>query len=123
MNKREIKFRAWNDNGHEHMDSWQALTAGYNAPLQILNGIPGVYFEQYTGLKDADGVEIYEGDYLLTTWDLGDDKDPLEDFGEVQFVDSAWTVVSPNGDDLLNEWVENGTSVQGNIHERPEWRV
>lgn len=74
-----------------------------------------------TGLDG--NFEIYEGDYLLTTWDLGDDKDPLEDFGEVQFVDSAWTVVSPNGDDLLHEWVDNGTSVQGNIHEQPEWRV
>jgi len=54
---RIIKFR-----------SWDARTQQMGIPDGIANDIDGDRFQvmQYTGLKDKNGNEIYEGDYLKT---------------------------------------------------------
>lgn len=55
---REIKFRIWNDKVKE-----MGIVFGldYPEPLELL---PHYIVMQYTGLKDKNGVEIYEGDIL-----------------------------------------------------------
>jgi uncharacterized phage protein (TIGR01671 family) len=68
---REIKFRVW-DKDKEIMVDWNnikiGLVSGYNGcPVQTYNfydldNSQHLVFMQFTGLKDKNGKEIYEGD-------------------------------------------------------------
>ena len=79
---REIKFRAWD--GSRMWDKTE-IAVGNNDLFEILNDHNAVElfseaFElmQYTGLKDKNGKEIYEGDivrHLYTDWASKEEDD------------------------------------------------
>jgi hypothetical protein len=65
---REIKFRAWHElNKTMVYFNPKTLTDDYIQATflaKLMNGDFGDVLMQYTGIKDADGVEIYEGDIM-----------------------------------------------------------
>ena len=65
---REIKFKAW-DKVNREMIPWNRLLNGYNLRNVFMRPeMCGLILMQYTGLKDKNGVEIYEGDIVETVY-------------------------------------------------------
>ncbi len=58
---REIKFRAWENNSMRY-DFWQRCDLGNY--LNSKGVFKNIIVMQYTGLKDKNNKEIYEGDIL-----------------------------------------------------------
>jgi uncharacterized phage protein (TIGR01671 family) len=110
---REIKFRAWNvgsgfmavQGNHHEIDT----------PAKILSIYGKDIVMQYTGLKDKNGKEIYEGDVIVTQLNAPDNK---EESLVVEFADGAFKLKKENTyyyfPFLLN------VEIIGNIWEHPD---
>ena len=105
---REIKFRMWNDKT-ECMYEDTGLTAlGLNESVELAVGA-GYILMQYTGLKDKNGKEIYEGD-IIEWFGL---KLPVT-------VDCFHGYRFMFGKDQLYKAVGTDGKIIGNIYENPE---
>ncbi len=108
---REIKFRVWNQK-RKIMYSWEDLTH-----MEVQDMCQSIFapFDheivmQYTGLKDKNGKEIYEGDIVIYNDDLY-----IVDFGYAGF-----KLLDKNG---IQQQFQNdfgNIEVIGNIYENPE---
>ena len=117
---REIKFRAW-DKQNKNMEEVDLL--GSNV-LHIKNSewenIEDFEVMQYTGLKDKNGVEVYEGDILKLFY--GKENTPLTTT-KVYFNEEGYWDSKNLSEQHPFRACYGGFSkceVIGNIHENPE---
>jgi uncharacterized phage protein (TIGR01671 family) len=130
---RAIRFRAWDT----LLKSW--LGDGYlmnNFGTVLAN--PDWVVMQYTGLKDKNGKEIYEGDLLLVFDEAvvpvtDEGQGPVEECNHIVAVEirnGVWGFEIPKSDDGetgwygLHYWSEEisseGYEIIGNIYSNPE---
>lgn len=119
---REIKFRCWNHILKNF--TYLNLFPRHNLELFFKN-FPFEYIggglQQYTGLKDMNDKEIYEGDILQAIYSGEEAPEIL--IGIVNFDDeeAVYTLaVGDNKDYLFNTQVDIYSKVIGNIYENPE---
>ena len=105
---REIKFRAWNKE-YGIMDYKFLIWAGSGRD----EGGEYESIMQYTGLKDKNGVEIYESDYLSNG-----EYEYIVEWDNKNFCWNGRNVSVPTRSAL--NWHDEEISVWGNIHQHPE---
>ncbi|KGR89267.1 YopX family protein [Lysinibacillus odysseyi] len=138
---REIKFRAWDKKLKEIFPVHELVFNKFNGEPNTIKGytddekdvwnVHGGHFMkyanenryvlmQYTGLKDKNGKEIFEGDIVQQNYrDLYNQRQAFT--GEVVYADCVYWL--KNGDEytfLYDEHRIYDSVVIGNIHENPE---
>lgn len=116
---REIKFRAWD--GEKMLMEWlECCEWGINEVFSRTS----YKVMQHTGLKDKNGVEIYEGDILLwneKNWVCSWNKRNCQ-----YFYETIESFLNEREKPVWGEWhfqkqrMERATEIIGNIHQNPE---
>lgn len=122
---RETKLRAWNKESKQYVPPMTIQEMIYSTKngfsLEQLN--EWFIFEQYTGLNDNNGVEIYKGD--IVKWGHLNNEEKthrvaiVEMYPDIQFHLIKNNVVFKFGSFAYQD-TENHLEIIGNIHENEE---
>jgi len=115
---RELKFRVWDNQSDfywgegEGMDFKKIAFNFYDSLFEECR----LVFQQYTGLIDKNGVEIYEGDIVKATSDQYTNENFI---GKVIF-DEGYFCTWVNKNDIRGIWTGDDIEVIGNIFENKD---
>ncbi len=133
---REIKFRAWDDlHKIMHKNAFQSHVKGFwfigGNIIQgsiMLGSEPMIKGMQYTGLKDKNGKDVYEGDIVTKRFNNKNTYGKyVVEFSRYDFADMGvgtstigfWLrAIEGNDEGMLDE--EKYLEVIGNIYQNPE---
>ena len=109
MDKREIKFRVW-DGERMYANAQFGIDTGVTRPFGDILLSEAWSIMQYTGLKDKNGREIYEGDVVVFPFLLGKGGRPVV----IGWKDGGWNWLSIH--------YTGGFEIEviGNVYENPE---
>lgn len=113
---REIKFRAWDTKYNRFHATGFGVFGGCQWGACKSDTLNEMVLEQFTGLKDKNGIEIYEGDIVKA-----DNHNPQ--FYMIEFIEGGFCATWKNGDgytiDINHFYSSVGCeiSIIGNIHE------
>ncbi|USK56549.1 YopX family protein [Cytobacillus solani] len=125
---REIKFRAWDLDAQDRMYSWDEIKLHFSEHVEHEK----VVVMQYTGLKDKNDKEIYEGDILnFVEFDTtGGHRDDREFTGIVKWKNGMFEIWNKPDSEFYGAdggfvlqyiWLQDDEiEVIGNIYENPE---
>jgi uncharacterized phage protein (TIGR01671 family) len=122
---REIKFRAWDKKLNKYIDMFLGfvLNDGVLEYLEdVMNVEKQVIIEQYTGLKDKNGVEIYAGDIVklyAEVYDTFGFEITKKETGKIVFNSGAFFISTDTENDPIYAY-EDDFEVIGNIHENAD---
>ena len=120
---REIKFRAWDERKNKYYNGIIAVNEDgvikFDEERNVwydTNLIP----EQYTGLKDKNGKEIYEGDILSIETSDDYTGDMTEHIDYIKYYKNNLSFGLAKKSEFLFFLFADEYEIIGNIHETPE---
>lgn len=131
---REFKFRAWDGDamryditGFEHGNENEMAGVFIDGDYWRISDVAGIDQDemhpratvmQSTGLKDVDGVEIYESDIVKLSFGIPPTSARLQ----IIWKEYGWYLHSPSGgcEDFMKACYPSDLTIIGNIYENPE---